>query len=429
MDEKQLSREVNALILTPEKAFQRKVNQGFGIKSGLYFDESKSESFGEAVKNQSGEGYDSMIVAEDAKPWVNSEKYNNLWDRIENKLQSLKSGIDRRVNINTFPSDYYDLIDMMRMDITRRRMEELDFTPMLTQEITNPSFSRSIALVEFMEYAGAFEEISGTNDAIPMMEQKTGAKDSVGMHLYALGHARTLNDELYNLDIFSMQKVNAAVARGHRAQRNNLCIGVYPAITAGAGWDPAQQQLAVNDPLHSYHENLYDTLERGIRRLGRLCDYQTGNRIGIANAVLVVADEVIAWDVGRVIRGQLATQGEAASSIIRNVGPLPISEVWVYKGDRFDVGPKTYTYAGVPEGHAYLIIPGGNVNNMWWTLVKRQLTSEVGRGDVLHLAREARAWYFGQTAYAMEHFGNTAGLTGANNYGYCIEIILPDEET
>ena len=67
MDEKQLSREVNALILTPEKAFQRKVNQGFGIKSGLYFDESKSESFGEAVKNQSGEGYDSMIVAEDAK--------------------------------------------------------------------------------------------------------------------------------------------------------------------------------------------------------------------------------------------------------------------------------------------------------------------------------------------------------------------------
>ena len=62
-------------------------------------------------------------------------------------------------------------------------------------------------------------------------------------------------------------------------------------------------------------------------------------------------------------------------------------------------------------------------------LVKRQLTSEVGRGDVLHLAREARAWYFGQTAYATEHFGNTGGLTGTDDYGYCVEIALPEEET
>lgn len=429
MNEEQLTREVNALILTPEKAFQRRVNSGFGIKSELAFDGVKDERFGEVVKNAAGEEYGSLVKAEKAEPYVNSESYGNLWDRIESKLQALRNQVERRVNINTFPSDYYDLIDMMRMDVTRRRMEELDFTAMLTQEITNPAFSRSIALVEFMEYAGAFEEIKGTNDPVPMMEQKTGAKDSVSMHLYGLGHARSLNDELFNLDIFSMQKVNAAVARGHRAHRNNLCIGVYPAITAGGGWNGAQQQLAVNNPAHSYHENLYDTLERGIRRLGRLCDYQTGNKIGIANAVLVVADEVIAWDVGRVIRGQLATQGEAASSVIRNVGALPIGEVWVYKGDRFDVGPKTYTYPGVPEGHAYLIIPGGTTNNMWWTLVKRQLTQEVGRGDVLHLAREARAWYFGQTAYAVEHFGNTAGLTGTEDYGYCIEILLPDEET
>ncbi len=47
----------------------------------------------------------------------------------------------------------------------------------------------------------------------------------------------------------------------------------------------------------------------------------------------------------------------------------------------------------------------------------------------LKLAREARAWYFGQTAYATEHFGNTGGLTGDDNYGYCVEIALPEEET
>jgi hypothetical protein len=418
---------IKDLILTPDKYFQRQANAG-GIKSGLYFDNVKGDAFGEPVVKSNGEKCESLVVADGAKRWENSEGYANLWDRIEDKINSLKSQVERKVNIANFPSDYYDLIDMMRMDVTRRRMEVIDFTTMLTQERTNPAFSKSIALVEFMDYAGAFEQISGTNDPVPLLEQKTGAKDSVTMHLYGLGHVRTLEDELYNLDIFSMQKVNAAVTRGHRALRNNLSIGVYPAITAAGTWDAAQQQAADLTGA-TYDEQLYNTLRNAIRRLGRLCDYQTRNPIGINGAVLIVRDEVIAWDVGRVIRGQLAVNGEAAASIIRNVGPLPISEVWVYKGDRFDVGPKTYNYPGVPEGYAYLVIPGGATNNMWWTLVKRQLTSEVGRGDVLHLAREARAWYFGQTAYATEHFGNTGGLTGTDDYGYCVEIALPEEET
>lgn len=419
---------IKDLILTQDKYIQRQANAGQGIKSGLYFDSVKAETFGEQVVKTNGERCESLIVLDGAKRWENSEGYANLWDRIEAKINAIRSQIERKVNVANFPSDYYDLIDMMRMDVTRRRMEEIDFTTMLTQEINNPAFSKSVALVEFAPYAGAFEPITGANDAVPLMEQKTGAKSSVEMHLYALGHTRTLEDELYNLDIFSMQKVQAAVTRGHRALRNNLSIGVYPAITAAGGWDAAQQQAADLTGA-TYDEQLYNTLRNALRRLGRLCDFQTGNAIDMSGAVLIVRDEVIAWDVGRVIRGQLAVNGEAAASIIRNVGPLPISEVWVYKGDRFDVGPKTYDYPGIAEGRAYLVIPGGSTNNMWWTLVKRQLTSEVGRGDVLKLAREARAWYFGQTAYVTEHFGNTAGLTGDQNYGYCVEIALPEEET
>jgi hypothetical protein len=420
---------MNDLILTQEKMFTRRVENNDGIKVGLYFDGTKKgkESFGDVVRNSKGERFETMVTADKGR-WVNSAGYHKLWNQIEDVMRRMKPAVERTMNVATLPDDYYTLINLFQLDITRQRMEQQDFTGLFSQEITNPAFSKSVALLEFVPFAGAFLKNSGNDEQVPLIDQKTGAKGSVPIELYALGHKRTLMDELFNLDIFTLQKVASAVARAHTALRNDLSIGQLVAHSVAADWDASQAVEAV-DHSASYDENLYDTFNVAVRTLGNLLDWQTRNAIGIQNAVLIVGNEVDAWAINRVIRGNLAIGNDGAGATIKNVGPLPIGEIWVYKGDRIIVGKTEYNYPGVPEGVAYLIIPAaGNAPN--YTLVKRQLTQEVGRGSVLSLSREERAWYFAQGVYSDEFFGSTGGLgTAGDGFGYCVEITLPEMET
>ncbi|MGD8307397.1 MAG: hypothetical protein PVF17_12145, partial [Ignavibacteria bacterium] len=357
--------------------------------------------------------------------WINSEGYARLWTEIEDKLRVVKNQYDRKVNINQFPDDYYDLIDRIRIDITRRRIEEMDFTSIFTIEQTNPNFPKSIPLNQFLPFAGAFEEIKGTGDNVPMLQQKTGATRAVPVTLYGLGHARSLEDELYNLDIFSLEKVNAAVARAHRALRNDICFGPLIALTTAAGWD-ASQLVPADTTGATYDQRLYLTIRNAIRTLYGLLDPQTRQEINANAITLLVRNKVIEWDLSRILLGQLQTFGGRGD--VENRERLPVNEVWKYKGDIFDVGPRRHEYPGVPEGTAYLFVTGPN-GAPTWTLNKRQLTQEIGRGDVLQLARERRAWYCGQAEYREEFLGSSSDDIGAglgSGFGYVVAIDLPE---
>lgn len=405
-------------MLTKDKLVERRVKRNFGIHSGLYFGKKNIQyKQTDPVIKSNGELMSSIISAVE-KGWENSDGYAKLWNQIDDKLSVLK-----RQNLNQFPDDYYDLINKMRMDITRRRIEEMDFTTEFTQEITNPAFSKSIDLLEFIPFAGVFEEIKGTGDHVPMMEQKTGAEGSVGISLYGLGHSRSLEDELYNLDIFSLQKINAAVTRAHTAKRNDLCFGPMIALSNAGGWHASQQVAAVNAAGATYDVNLYLTLRKALKQLYGLLDPQTRQEISAPRVVLLVRNNVIQWDVQRVINGQLEEMGNR----VENRSSLAIDEVWTYKGDTITVGPKPTAYSGVPVGTAYLFVPGP-AGAPIWTLSKRQLTSEVGRGDVLTLSREQRAWYFGQGEYQDEFLGSSELSSLGSGFGYVVEIELPSDE-
>jgi hypothetical protein len=415
-----------ALAMNKEKFVERRIKNGVGITSGMYYGTMESQKkTTDMVKNSKGEKLESMIIASSNK-WVDTVPYVECWNKIENLLKKVKNQYERKVNINQFPDDYYDLIDAIRMDITRRRVQEMDFTSEMTKEITNPNFSQSIDLLEFIPFAGVFEEIKGTNDNVPMLEQKTGSRGSVPVTLYGLGHARTLEDELYNLNIYSLQKVNDAVARAHTGLRNNLCLGPLIALSAAAGWN-ASQQVAADTSGATYDVRLYLTMRNAIRTLFGLLDPQTRQEIDASSVVLLVRNQVIQWDLSRILQGQLQKFGTP----VENRESLPINQVWMYKGDIVDVGPKRTTYAGVPADTAYLFVPGP-AGSPSWTLNKRQLTQEVGRGDVLQLARERRAWYFGQAQYREEFLGSSSATLGlANGFGWVVEISLPtpDDDT
>lgn len=410
------------MILNRDKLYERRVKNGYGIRSGSFYGDMKSQAAmknAEFIVNSKGEKSETIITASGEK-YHNSAAEAEIWNRIDEiRSRMVKLG-KKLTNVNQFPDDYYDLIEAIRIDITRRRIEEMDFTSEFTKEITNPNFSKSINLTEFLEYAGVFEDIAGTGDNVPMLQQKTGEKGSVEVVLKGLGHARSLEDELYNLDIFDMQKVNRAVTRGHTAVRNNICFNPLIALTGAGGWNASQQVAAAAGA--TYDIQLYLTIRNALRTLYGLLDPQTNQEIGAPRVTLLVRNNVIEWDLQRVINGQL----EKFGTPVENRSKLAIDEIWTYKGDSITVGEKTTTYNGVPAGTAYLFVTGPD-GAPTYTLNKRQLTQEVGRGDVLQLAKERRAWYFGQAEYREEFLGSSGSQGLGDGYGFVVEIELPPE--
>ena len=407
--------------LTPEKLIQRRVNNEEGIDSAIFEGTIKNYSGNEKIircKNIDKE-LRSFVVPSGTLWNKKCAPYNEFWNRIEDQLKLVKDQIDRKVNIEQFPDDYYTLIDIMRIDITRRRIQEMDYTGEMTNEITNVNYSKTVGLNEFRDYTGAFKTMHATNDTVPMIEQKTGETGSVEMALQALGHQRSLEDELYNLDIYSLEKVNRAVTRAHVGWRNDQCLGMLIALTAANAWAARQQQPAINIAGQTAEENIYQTLDTAIERLINLNDPQTEQPIDAPKLVLACRPNDVRR-INKAINGVINLYRGQPSNY---AALTDITEIWPYRGDVFYRGPDRIVYDGIAENTAYLFVPG-SAGSPFWTLVKRQLTQEIGRGSVLQLSREQRAWYFVQTQYAKEFLGETDGC--ANGTGFVIEITLPD---
>jgi hypothetical protein len=411
-------------ILTLDRLNERRVNSQESIRSGLYLGDCKSnvEAIGaEIAKSSNGQSMESIVTASKTK-WVNSAEYFAHWNKIEDLRKKLAPAVKAKVNIENFPADYYTLIDLMRMDLTRRRLEYSDLTSILTQETTNVNFSKSVNLTEFMPYAGAFEQISLAGQNVPMIQQKTGLKGSVEMIGYGLGWERTLEDEIYNLDIFTMQKIMDAVARGHAGLRNDLGpLGTMIALTGAGGWHSSQQVAAQGLAADPYDYRLWLTLDQAVEQLFGLLDPQTNQEIVAQRITLAVRNRGIARRINRVVNGQLNN----TTMRTENLAPLEIDDILIYNGDEFTVGPKKIKYNGVPHDTAYLFVPGP-AGAPAYTLNKRQLTQEIGRGEVLQLAREQRAWYFVMTNFFEEFLGSSSvSFAGSSGFGFCVEIELP----
>lgn len=420
--------EVNK-ILTKELLFKRRVENRAGIVTGLYpgrvndIDSIFADKTGSAIRSRDGKKlYETIVAAKDAGRWVGSPAYWDHWNKIEDQQKKTAANYRNRTNIAQFPDDYYTLIEMISLDLTRRRLEAQDYTDQISNEQTRADFSQSVNLKEFLPFTGAFLPRTGAGESAPLIQQKTGKKGSVDLTLYDIGHERSIEDELYNTSIYTLQKVNDAVVRAFTGARNELSLGQLIAHSTADDWTLDQRVAA--DTNVSYEIALWKTLRDAYRKLIALNDPQTGQQINAARVALIVGDNVISFDLNRVLRGQLALSraSAGAGTEVLNVEPLPIDEIWVYKGDTLYVGPKEVKYLGVPAGKAYLVVTasGDNAN---YTLTKRGLTMEMGMGDVLTGAREKRVWYFVQGNYSKEFFGHTGGC--ADGTGYCVEITLP----
>lgn len=356
-----------------------------------------------------------LLVKMKTPKWEGSEAYASHWNAI--KTLRDKMALQEVQNVAHTPEDLSTLIQLFFVDVTRRTMELQDFTSMLTDEITNYEFPESISLRDIYPFRTKFGEIGLAGDSVPLVQQNSGAVGSVIMKSWGTGWKGTLHNLLFNT-LFSLQKVMQAVAEAHILDRNRLGIGQIFAATFVA----SQKVPASADADLSYDENLYNTWRAAYKLLKSLKDPQNKKPIATPQIVGLV-HSTRRWESERVIRGALETtrSGDGRGRIY---SPLPINELWEYDGMSYTYGKETVSFAGCDPDKAYLFVP----KTSWYTMVKRPLTMEVGRGNVLQLSTEERAWYYTQIGYNKDFLGSSYPAAVTTSEGFIVEIEMPTDE-
>lgn len=410
------------MVLDSATMVERNRKEGMRIESGLFHDSVSAQTLGAAVNNERYN--DAVIVSAGSGRWENSKGFDTIWKNIYLLSQKISNGKKdpTYANSSQFPADYYDLINYLRIDVSRRLADFADYTGVLTAETVRMDMSQKVGLNEFKPFAGAFEEITGRGDSVNMIEHTTGSEAVKYVKLYGLGDVRSLEDELYNLDIYTMQKINDAFARAYVAKRNDLCLGRLftkadgsTARTWGTG-----QSVSADTTGTTYDEKVYKTVLAMYKALIALNDYQTGLKIN-ASRVIVIASTVDAFAINRVINGQIDTY----KGIPTNLSALGmVQNILPYNGDSIVANKKTYSYTGCTTGTIFMCVPG-SMNGPAYTMTKRGLTYETGAGNPLVLARESKVAYFGQCNYLDEFFGGSADTALTTGTGYIVKGTMP----
>ena len=372
----------------------------------------------ENVKGQTEIIGKELIVPMTNSVWEGSEGYAKLWSEIKD-LQD-KARKEMAVNANQAPSatTLESLLQKVIIDITRRRQESGDLTSLVATEITDFDFPEVITLRELYDYVGEMQEISGSNDSVPLIEQALGVTDTVSMKILAIGWKDSLKNLLFN-KLRDIEKANKAAVNAYTDKRNAATIGTIVSATYHA----TQKQAADATANATFDALMYNTLRKAIKKLRGLKDPQTKLPIAVPSLTLL-CNSADRWDIERVINGQLGSGNGTITG--QNMASLPIDTIIEYDHGILDGktwGKKKLSYPGVAQGKAYLFVP----REAFWVAVKRPLTMETGRGSVLQLSTEEKAWYGVQGEHYKQFLGSSYPAAGTTGEGFVVEITLPTE--
>lgn len=359
-----------------------------------------------------------MIIEMPNARWEGSEGYHTLWGEIA-ALQK-KAKTEMATNAAQAPSTatLEELVQKYFIDITRRSQESPDLTSLIATEVTDFEFPETVNVKNLLDYVGKMEEMSGTNDSVPLIEQNFGVTDTFGLSILGLGWKDSIKNLLYN-SLHTLEKVNRAVVAADTDARNARTVGRI----IGATYVASQKQAADATANATYDVKMYNTIRKGIKKLRGLKDPQTGNLIDVPSISLLV-NSADSWDISRVINGQLGSGNGSISGV--NMSTLPVDTIIEYDhgithGKKW--GKKTLSFPGVTQGKAYMFVP----KETFLVANKRPLTMETGKGETLQLSTEERAWYRVQGEWFKEFLGSSFPGATSTGEGYVIEITLPTE--
>lgn len=398
-------------ILDEAGLIEVRAEKGYSVTDRIYEGDGLANLKGsnmEPIANAAGK---TRFTAQTMKGgYEGSKEHADVWNRISDMRKKIR-------NASMLPDDWATMTDLIRIDISRRRAQEPDYTDMVGLEIQRPEAGPSVTLDEFLEWAAVFEPIAGNNDPLPLMEHKSGATGTLTFDLFGVADKTSLKEILFS-SLYDLERRNRAVVRAHTGLRNSRnVLGRMVAKTTATGWAANQQQAADATSGATKEELLYNTLVQALKKLFLLKDPQTSQTINTPQVMLAIPKGT-EWSFMRAIGGQLNQGGKGK---VGNFEALSqIDAIIPFRGDTIYWNKKTVSYPGVASGKAYLFVP--RVAN--YTVVKRGLTTVVGSGVVTNLEQNATAWYFCDRFYDDEFFGESASL--ASGTGHCIEISLPD---
>ena len=156
------------MIMDSATVVERQLKNGMRFEGGLYRDSVDKNTLGEAVGVKGATS--AVVLKPNSAKWNTTKEYDMVWNHINELHVKLQNNIDRNgvvKNASQFAADYYDLINYLRLDMTRKRADYADYTPMFTQETVRTDMSQKVGLQEFKPYTGVFDEIKGRGDAVP----------------------------------------------------------------------------------------------------------------------------------------------------------------------------------------------------------------------------------------------------------------------
>lgn len=372
----------------------------------------------ENVKGQTEIIGKELIVPMTNSVWEGSEGHAKLWGEIKDLQAQAKKEMATNAAQAPSATTLESLLQKVIIDITRRRQESGDLTNLVATEITDFDFPEVITLRELYDYVGEMQEVSGSNDSVPLIEQALGVTDTVSMKILAIGWKDSLKNLLFN-KLRDIEKANKAAVNAYTDKRNAATIGTIVSATYHA----TQKQAADTTANATFDALMYNTLRKGIKKLRGLKDPQTKLPIAVPSLTLL-CNSADRWDIERVINGQLGSGNGTITG--QNMASLPIDTIIEYDHGILDGktwGKKKLSYPGVTQGKAYLFVP----REAFWVAVKRPLTMETGRGSVLQLSTEEKAWYGVQGEHYKQFLGSSYPAAGTSGEGFIVEITLPTE--
>lgn len=430
-----MSSDIDTNVKIINQEFAAKYNLGIGGIMKVYRNKGTNLGSDDEIREINGRPVRCILDTSEAKTlqWVNTAKYHEHWDKIRcimNKIKDqYKSVSEWKKNIEHMPPGTTELFDLLRIDITRRRMQIMDLVGFFASELIDEDFDNPITAQWLYDYVAPFKEFEGTGDKVNQVYTRLGDKTSIHFALAGVGFHQDLYNILFN-KIFKMQKVLDAVAKFYVLRRNDKVI--KPVIDFLYPTNKICE--AVTTAGFSIDQMYYDTLVKAIKIIGLLLDFQTKENIDIFSGLTLLTHSTRVFPWLRAISGQLLNGDQvknltALTSIVNRIIPYNPKTYKYYK--------ETVNFSGCGTDYSYLFIPP-TVDNQNWYLTKRGLTHETGEGDTFALTSEKEAWYTVDAVFN-DHFlgGDTndpANETAAGDdtticqtHGYVIKIENPPD--
>ena len=408
-------------IITAESLAEEKVANGLTREARVILGSSRDNLMGRApqtqkikyIVNGAEADIDAIPYKVASKAWRNSEGQFALY----RDMRAIKDKIQNAAGAPS-PAELAAYYAYLFIDVARQADELADHTGQIYNVLSRPDAQEVTKLRDLVPYVGKEKLISMANDAVPLIMPNEAQTADITLYIKAFGWKDSLKNLVFN-PFDQIQRVTEAAAKILVDSRNNDLIGYLVGLAY-----PAKQAQAADVAGATRDLKIYNTVVAAIKTLALLKHPLTkkvlGNIGAFSGALKILAHPTDAWDLSRVLAGQLV----GAAGVAQNVSALPINSIIPYAGglmDGLSWGKETLSLPGVTQGYCYLFLPnaiGGFV------LDKIPLTLETGSGSVLELSTEERAWYRVNGLFHDWFVGGASNNTNSGE-GCIVKITLP----